>query len=93
MPEDRPSWRPLAVACPVRTARWTADQGRQAGHRRTPASAVGASASPSAPRFALDEEQQRRQPVLSRRLTLAQVDAPTQPHRVAAHGLRFRNRL
>jgi hypothetical protein len=42
---------------------------------------------------ASDEEQQRRQPVLSRLLPRHSVDAPTQPRCVASHGLRFRNRL
>jgi hypothetical protein len=74
------------MKCPVR--------GRQPGHRRTPALAVGASASPVGagvpPRT---RSSSAASPSCPGVLPRHSVDAPTQTRCVASHGLRFRNRL
>jgi hypothetical protein len=95
VPADRPlltaarcrvSYKTRPMKCPVR--------GRQPGHRRTPALAVGASASPvgsAVPPWT--RSRSAASPSCPGVLPRHSVDAPTQPRCVASPGLRFRNRL
>jgi hypothetical protein len=94
-----PADRPLLTAARCRVSFKTRPMkcplgGRQPGHRRTPALAVGASASPAGsavpPRTSNSSAASPSCPGVLPRHT---VDAPTQPRCVASHGLRFRNRL